>query len=191
MQIHFNSQTLPQQRISGRVQVKVLAVSIIAIVFVIGFMRWASPERQIENKQAALIRGVEKRSRSKVEKLIADSYLDRWMFDKEDAITAFLDVGSQFIALGITEVDPEHQIDESRSTATVTTQIKVAGSGSPVAQMILRRTNQLEAPFVFTWEKQSWWPGSWRLTKVDNSELPESFDGYQPGDIRRAMSMEP
>ena len=187
MQTLFNSQTRKRRRNVGAVQIRVLLTAIVTILAVVGFMRFASPERQIEKKQATLIRGIEQRKRSKVEKLIADNYSDRWGFDREDAITAFLDAGSQFVMLGITELDPRHEFGEDM--ATVTTRLKIDGTGSsPVANLIIRRTNQLKAPFVFEWKKQSWWPGSWRLTKIDNPDLPADLDGYEPGDIKRAMS---
>jgi hypothetical protein len=186
MQTLFNPQTYRGQRIAGVAQIRILLVAIAVVIAVIGFMRFASPERQIEKKQATLIRGIEQRKRSKVEKLISDNYSDRWGFDKEDAVTAFLDVGSQFVMLGITELNPEHEL--SAGSATVTTRLKVDGTGSAVANLVIRRTNQLKTPFIFEWKKQSWWPGSWRLIKVDNADLPEDLEGYEPGDIKRAMS---
>ena len=188
MQTLFNSQTHLRRRNAGAVQIRILLVAIAVVVAVIGFMRFASPERQIEKKQATLIRGIEQRKRSKVEKLIADDYADRWGFGREDAVTAFLDVGSQFVMLGITELDPKHEIGDGR--ATVTTRLKIDGTGSPVANLVISRTNQLKTPFVFEWQKQNWWPGSWRLVKVDNPDLPADLDGYEPGDIKRAMSPE-
>lgn len=181
MQTQFKPQTQLRNGISGAVQIRILLVSVAIVLAVIGFMRFAAPERQIEKKQATLIRGIEQRKRSKVEKLIADNYSDRWGFDKSDAVTAFLDIGSQFVMLGITEIDPEHKIADD--TATVTTHLKIDGTGSPVANLVIRRNNQLKTPYVFEWKKQSWWPGSWRLVKVDNEDLPENLDGYEPGDI--------
>jgi hypothetical protein len=186
MQTLFNSQTHLRRRNTGAVQIRILLVAVAVVITVIGFMRYASPERQIEKKQATLIRGIEQRKRSKVERLIADNYSDRWGFDKQDAVTAFLDVGSQFVMLGITELDPIHEI--ANDSATVTTRLKIGGTGSPVANFVTRRANQIKTPFVFEWKKQSWWPGSWRLVKVDNPDLPADLEGYEPGDIKRAMS---
>ena len=186
MQILFNYQTQQHPRIAGAVQIRILLVAIAVVIAVIGFMRYAAPERQIAKKQATLIRGIEQRKRSKVEKLIADNYSDRWGFDKQDAVTAFLDVGSQFVMLGVTELDPKHEFGDD--SATVTTRLKIDGTGSPVANLVIRKTNQLKTPFVFEWKKQSCWPGSWRLEKVDNADLPANLEGYEPGDIKRAMS---
>ncbi len=184
MRTHFKPQTTP----AGKVHIRVLLISVLIVIVAIWFVRSSSPARQIEKKQAALLVGIEKRSRSKVEKLIASDYRDRWDFDREDAVTAFLDVGSQFLVLAVDTVDATTEINGGQ--ATVTARLKVAGSGSPVAQLVINRANQLKTPFTFYWEKQSWWPRSWRLVRIENDELPADLDGYEPGDIRKTMSME-
>jgi hypothetical protein len=51
----------------------------------------------------------------------------------------------------------------------------------------MRQLNRLEEPFVFTWQKKSFLPASWRLVRVENPSLPDDLYGYRPGDIGRAM----
>ncbi len=180
----FNS----QHRCGAAVRPAVLIVALAAIVTGAIVIRSTSPAQQIEKKQAALLEGIAKRSRSKVEKLIATDYRDRWQFDKQDAVTAFLDLGSQFMVLAVQSIDPKTELADDGKNAIVTARLQIAGSGSPVAQMIITRSNKLNEPFVFHWQKQSWWPGSWRLVEIDNPDLPDDLDGYTPGDIRKAMS---
>lgn len=176
-----------QKRCAAAVRPVVLIIALAAVVAAVFLIRSTSPSQQIEKRQAALLEGIAKRSRSKVEKLIATSYHDRWQFDKQDAATAFLDLGSQFMVLAVQSIEPKTDIDDDGKSATVTTRLQIAGSGSPIAQMIITRSNKLKQPFVFRWHKQSWWPGSWRLIEIDNPDLPDDLDGYEPGDIRKAM----
>jgi len=165
-----------------------LLIALATVFALVLVVRSSSPSQQIEKKQAALLEGISKRSRGKVEKLIATDYQDRWEFDKNDAVTAFLDLGSQFLVLAVQSIDPKTELADDGKNATITCRLQIAGSGSPVAQMVITRCNKLDAPFTFHWQKQSWWPGSWRLIEVDNPDLPDDLDGYEPGDIRKAMS---
>jgi len=178
----------PQEHCTAAVRPVVLIIALLTAITAVSVIRSTSPTQQIDKKQAALLEGIAKRSRGKVEKLIATDYKDRWEFDKEDAVTAFLDLGSQFMVLAVQSIDPKTDIAGDDKNATVTTRLQIAGSGSPLAQMIITRSNKLKEPFTFHWQKQSWWPGSWRLIEVDNPDLPDDLEGYEPGDIRKAMS---
>ena len=184
MHTNFNS----QKHRAAAVRPAILIIALAAIVAGALLIGTTSPTQQVEKKQAALLEGIAKRSRSKVEKLIATGYQDRWKFDKEDAVTAFLDLGSQFMVLAVQSIDPKTEFADDNKNAIVTARLQIAGSGSPLAQMIITRSNKLKEPFVFHWQKQSWWPGSWRLVEVDNPDLPDDLEGYEPGDIRKAMS---
>ncbi|HQZ27040.1 MAG TPA: hypothetical protein PK648_02735, partial [Verrucomicrobiales bacterium] len=74
---------------------------------------------------------------------------------------------------------------------TVTAKLMISGKPvGPAGLEVTRQVNLLKEPFVFTWEKQSFLPNSWRLVRVDNPALPDDLYGYEPGDIRRAMKGE-
>ena len=90
------------------------------------------------------------------------------------------------IAVTADPIDPKTEMGDG--LATVTTGFQLSGSGSPIAHEMIRRTNRLREPFVFTWEKQSFWPWSWKLTRIENPDLPEELYGYEPGDIGKRMS---
>lgn len=140
----------------------------------------------VAKKQSDLITGIEKRSPGRIERLVADNYSDRWGFDREDAVVAIVDVGSQFLALVVTEEDKTTVIDGDEATVTA----KLTFGGNPVGpagQEAVKRLNRLKEPFVFRWRKESFLPASWRLVSIENKSLPDDLWGYEPGDIRRAM----
>ncbi|MCH1407438.1 MAG: hypothetical protein L7V87_00255 [Verrucomicrobiales bacterium] len=144
------------------------------------------PSKMIATKQSDLIVGIEKRSPGRIERLVAENYSDRWGFDREDAVNAIVDVGSQFLALVVTEDEKETVIDGKE--ATVTARLTFGGNPvGPAGHEVVKRLNQLDEPFVFTWKKESFLPASWRLVRIDNASLPDDLWGYEPGDIRRAM----
>ena len=163
----------------------VIGLVIGLLVMAIVGARHYAPERTVARKQAALLEAIEKRSGSRLRTLLARDYLDQWEFDREDAATALLDVGSQFLILAVKPIDSRTEI--VRGEATVTAMVRVSGSGGPIAQTVIRRANRLEEPFVFTWRKQGFWPGSWRLERIENPGLPPDLYGYEPGDIRRRL----
>lgn len=143
----------------------------------------------IAKKQAALIAGIEKRSPTRIERLLSEDYSDRWGFDRLDATEAVVDIGGQFLTLVITP--EEMSVDLGKEKAVITTRLWVSGNPiGPAGNEVTRRLNQLKSPFVFTWEKQSFLPASWRLIQIENEDLPEHLYGYEPGDIRRAMQGE-
>lgn len=147
------------------------------------------PSKAVRKKQEALVQGVEKRSAARIRRLLSEDYSDRWGFTPEDATDALLDGGSQFLVLVVTEEELDFQQDGK--TVEVTAQWTLSGKPiGPAAQEIMRRINQLESPFVFTWRKESFAPTSWRLLSIENEGLPQDLYGYEPGDIRRAMKGE-
>ncbi|MEM1297179.1 MAG: hypothetical protein AAGH89_17570, partial [Verrucomicrobiota bacterium] len=75
----------------------------------------------------------------------------------------------------------ELRLEIKDAEATVTTNVGLTGSGpSPVAALIVSEANRLNSPWVFTWKKEGAKPWSWKLTRVENPDLPD-LRGYQPG----------
>ncbi|MDF1825310.1 MAG: hypothetical protein P1U68_11750 [Verrucomicrobiales bacterium] len=165
-------------------------VSIAALLILAALVLWETrPSNMIAKKQDSLIRGIEKRSPSRIERLLAEDYLDRWGFDRNAAAEAVVDVGSQFLTLVLTL--EEMTVDRDEGRAVVKAFLRVSGKPiGPGGNEVTRRLNRLKTPFEFTWEKQSFLPASWRLVQIENVELPENLYGYEPGDIRRAMQGE-
>ncbi|MBP9223458.1 MAG: hypothetical protein KBF76_06295 [Verrucomicrobiales bacterium] len=172
---------------SGRI---VILFSILGflIVSVLVALQWR-PAKVIAKNQRSLIDGIERRSPARIQRLLSKDYSDRWGFKGEDLVETMTDAGSQFLALVVTPEDETIVIAEGR--ATVTAKLMISGKPvGPAGLEVTRQVNLLKEPFVFTWEKQSFLPNSWRLVRVDNPALPDDLYGYEPGDIRRAMKGE-
>jgi hypothetical protein len=127
------------------------------------------PDRQVRLHTAHLLKAVEGRRWSKVDSFVADNYSDRWNHDKEFVMRESKEVFGQFLFLTIQSETLSSSI--SGSTGITQDRVKIAGSGSPIAQEVIDRVNRLRQPFVFTWERGSWKPWDWRLTRFDQSEL--------------------
>ena len=163
----------------------VIAVAaLFALAVFLGF-EWR-PAKVVASKQADLIAAIESRNQKKIRKLLADNYMDRWEFSADDAALSIVDIGSQFLTLLILSEGQSLERDGER--IVVITELKTEGNAiGPVGNAVVRRINQLDAPFVFKWEKQSLFPTSWRVVEIDNPDLPGELYGYKPGDFRRAM----
>jgi hypothetical protein len=170
----------------GFTRIIVIAIAALAVGLIIFVGLQFRPATAVAKKQASLIQGIEKRSASRIQRLLSEDYADRWELTDEEVVEAVVDVGSQFMALVLTSEDQTLEINEG--VAVVTAKLIVSGKPvGPVGQEATKRLNQLESPFTFTWEKQSFLPTSWRLVKIDNPDVPTELYGYEPGDIRRAM----
>ena len=93
------------------------------------------------------------------------------------------------MTLVLTPEEQELLIEDDNAMVSV----RLAVSGNvvgPAGGEVTRRINRLEEPFLFTWKKETFLPSSWRLMQIHQSELPSELYGYDPGDIRRAMSGE-
>ena len=136
-----------------------------------------------------MISGIESRNVARIRRLVSDNYNDKWDFDADDVAEAVVDVGSHFMTLVLTPEEQELLIEDDNAMVSV----RLAVSGNvvgPAGGEVTRRINRLEEPFLFTWKKETFLPSSWRLMQIHQPELPSALYGYDPGDIRRAMSGE-
>jgi hypothetical protein len=149
---------------------KLYIVVLAALLTLALYSAWLwQPERQVRLHTAHLLKAVEGRQWKKVDSFVADNYSDRWSHDKEFVLRASNEVFSQFLFLAIQGQTLECEV--SGSTGATHDRIKIAGSGGPVAELVIERVNRLRQPFVFTWERRSWKPWDWRLTRFDQPEL--------------------
>ncbi len=141
--------------------------------------RWPA-ERQVRAKQESLLVAVQDASWGRCEKLISSSYQDRWGWNHDDIVLVMKDVRSQFMVLTLTMNEPVQSV--AGGVGTVNTGIRVSGRPLGLGSGIQSRLNRVKKPATFTWTKESFWPWSWRLTKIDHSDVdvPET---YQPGDL--------
>ncbi|MEM7697589.1 MAG: hypothetical protein AAF236_04205 [Verrucomicrobiota bacterium] len=160
---------------------------LLVVIILIGWLFWnGRASIAVPKRQAAFLEGIERRSSARLSRLISESYEDRWGLSEEEIVEGILDVGSQFMTLIVTPKNTEIEFKESGALASV--ELTITGKPvGPAGQIAMRTANQLEAPFVFTWEKEGWFAGSWKLRSMDHPDIPDDLYGYEPGDIRRAM----
>lgn len=145
-------------------------------------IRWLA-SGHVEKRQEALIAAIEDGSWGKCEKLISENYADRWGWNRNDLGMVFKDVRSQFLVLSITLEDPDWDITNDR--AEVKGRIRLRGRSFGAGAYIEREVNRENEHMSFTWQKESWLPGSWKLVRMHHGEL-EIPDSYEPGDLLRA-----
>ena len=148
--------------------------------------RWSNPDRQLSQKQTAFFQALERRRASNVEDLLSLTYRDQWQFDRNSAVLAMQDATSHFISLAIQPIDLRTK--RTGREAVTTARLQVSGSGTPLAGEVIRQINTLRTPFVFTWKRESIWPSSWRLVKIENAALSLP-PGYEPGTLRGLNSL--
>jgi hypothetical protein len=163
-----------------------LVVSLLVLV-VVGraiLIHW-SPQRQLELKQEGFIKALEKHNGKKLLPYLATDYMDQWEFDRDDAVLAVSDVGSHFMILTVSAFDVDYRVEGRQ--AVVKSKLQLSGSGSPVANEVIRVVNRQPKAFVFTWKRQSFWPGSWRVVRIEHPGLPVDLYGYRPGDLKKML----
>lgn len=126
------------------------------------------PERQVRLHQKHFLQAVERRNWRAVEKFLAAEYADRWGHDKAFVLSGCQEVFRQFLFLTV-EQRIEDCVVEGRS-GTARLEVKIAGSGGPLAQYAVSTVNALREPFVFSWERRGrWW--DWEIVRVEQREL--------------------
>ena len=144
------------------------AAAVLAALALYAAWLW-QPARQVRLHTAHFLGAVERRKWDRAQTFVADNYSDRWGHDKEFVLRESREVFRQFIFLTI-------QRDPAPPTITgpdaeIRTPIKLAGNGSPIAQLAVEKINTLRMPFTFTWHRTGWQPWSWQLTRIDQPEL--------------------
>ena len=164
-----------------------IGILLLLAIFVVRaiLVHW-SPQRQLELKQEAFFRALEKHNGKRLLPYLAEEYEDQWQFDRDDAVLAVSDVGSHFMILTVKAFEVDYRIEEGRR-AVVESKLQLSGSGSPVANEVIRVVNRQKEAFIFTWERQSFWPGSWRVVRTEHPGLPLDLYGYRPGDLKKML----
>lgn len=157
---------------------------VIGTVLVMAYLllfRWKTGN-QLQLHQTALIAGIEDNRWGPCEKRISENYQDRWGWKRDDLRLVFQDLRSQFLVLGLHLEGATWDIAASK--ATLTTRLRVEGSPLGFGSQIQTMINRESTPMVFTWEKESWQPWSWKLVSMNHPEI--DVEGYEPGDLVRA-----
>jgi len=129
-----------------------------------------SPATQLQRAEADLFHALERAKRSLLQKRLADSYNDQWGQDRATAVNNAMDLSRQFLSIKINlEIEPA-RIEGTRATSRI--RIRMDGRGTGAASEIIRRVNQIDAPFTLEWTRDPWKPWSWRVISVANPALP-------------------
>ncbi len=171
--------TSPRKQEVGLAHIRLLAFLVALGFLTTGLVIHWHPDRTVRRQQEALLEAVEKAKAARIRRLMSAHYEDRWGMTPEEATDAVLEVRKHFLALALeTEA---WQLDREGSRATVSCRITVRGTPlGPAGGMATREINKLATPFVFTWEKESFLPSTWCLTRIDNPSLPDRLDNYAP-----------
>lgn len=142
------------------------------------------PEAMVTSRHEKLVSRIAAKKFGKCAPLLSGSYLDQWGWSKDDAMLAIRDIGGQFFVLEITMQD--FTVAAEGKTARSSARLRLRGSGSAAAPLIVGEANRIKSPFVFHWRKENWRPWSWRIHRIENEGTPD-FQGYRPGDFGAAM----
>lgn len=136
-------------------------------------------ESQVQRRAEKFRLAIADKNPEKARRMVSERYRDKWDMNPDELGLAVKDVTSQFLSLTVQWVDPV--IVAADGKATITARAKVDGRPlTPVGNMMLNAANQLREPFVFRWEKEGWWPWTWRLVAIENVDY-EFPSGYTPG----------
>jgi hypothetical protein len=148
---------------------RILAINLVIGAFWFGWPFLRSAETQVLNQHRQLLDRAAHQNWLKVFALMAEDYRDGWDMNREEAVSLGRELFQGFLMLEL-QWRPTSVVLEGK-TATVTGFIKAGGTGAGLSQEIIGRLNRLQSPFVFSWRKDGWRPGDWRLVSVNQAEL--------------------
>jgi hypothetical protein len=149
------------------IRIIVLDLIVTAIWFGVPFLK--SPETQALEQHQRFIAFGGNRNWGRVLTLMSVDYRDAWGMKREEAVSLAHELLQGYIALDF-QWQPQG-VKVQGKTATVTGFIKASGTGGGFSAEIISRINALHEPFVFTWRKDGWKPGDWKLTGISQPEL--------------------
>lgn len=134
------------------------------------------PDRQLRRAWSGLLAAVEARNTTRLGRVIADDYADRWGYERrallEDARLAFM----QFRRLTVAAEQVRFTRDGNQATITALLRVDAEGPGN-IADA--RATvNALFTPFVFEWRREPGFTGAWKLVRFDHPEF--DLGRYRP-----------
>jgi len=146
-----------------------ITLAVIFVAWVLYSLWLWQPARQVRKHQEHFIAAVGTRNWSRVEEFIDARYSDRWGHDKTFVLRESREVFRQFFALSIQSDVTSCAI--SGDAGMVTAKLKIAGTGTAIAEYAKEAVNGLGEPFVFEWTRRSWLPWDWKLMRVDQPQL--------------------
>jgi hypothetical protein len=158
-----------------------LRLVLLAVLAWLGWAVWPAfnPTAEVARRQTEFLEALSTADTSTIADLASDHYRDVWDYDREKLVLAIGDLGPALAGLAI--VAEENAPVREGATATVTTRLQALGNPlGPGASFVQSQLQRAREPVVFHWQKESLWPRSWRLVRIEHPTLQPPA-GYSPG----------
>lgn len=117
-----------------------VAAAVITLLFALTIgVPWLSPARGVERAWHGLLDDIEGNDIEEVAAVIDAEYADAWGLGREDVLKVVETMRRQFLTCSITrDAGHERTMSADKRRATIRAVVRVDGTGSPVAQMIVQ-----------------------------------------------------
>lgn len=146
----------------------VLALLLIAGLWLAWWVFGRSPEAQVWAAQAKLLKVVENRDWAGLEKLLAPDYTDAFGHNRQTAIQDGRQILGGFFAL--TLKTDQTTVKATQGQGVVSMMIRMEGNGIGFSQAVLGHVNQMTDPWVFHWSNPGRWPWDWQVNMIHNDQ---------------------
>lgn len=155
---------------------RLLTLALVCACLGMGAAWFYQPDRQLRRAWDGLLATVEARNTTRLGRVVADDYADRWGYERrsllDDARLAFM----QFRRLVIA-AEKVH-ISREGNQATITAILRVDAEGPGNIADARATVNALFTPFVFEWRREPGFTGAWKLVHFDHPEF--DLGRYRP-----------
>ncbi|MDR1279906.1 MAG: hypothetical protein LBK99_03675 [Opitutaceae bacterium] len=148
----------------------ILIVSVAAfLIIALGMNRYYDADRQLDRGWTGLVESIESRSAFGVNRLLAPDYTDCWGYDKDSLGKDLWRIFYPFESIGLTP--HEVLVVREGDTATISAKFTMVSTGSGLGADAQNQVNRLTEPFVIQWRRNSGFPWSWKITRIDQPEF--------------------
>ena len=149
-----------------------IAAAVVALLFALTVgVPWLSPARGVDRAWHGFLDDIEGNDIEDVAAVIDAEYADAWGLNREEVVKVVEAMRRQFLTCSITrDAGRERTMSEDKRRATIRAVVRVDGTGSPIAQMIVQASQQGEVRTTFEWVRRSWKPWDWTLVRIDNPQ---------------------
>ena len=143
--------------------------AILAVIIGVWLLQLWQPARQVQLHCEHLISAIEGKKWDSIAAFLDDGYQDQWKQDRALVLSRLREVLSFARNLRMQIDSPA--VNASESEGNWTARITIDADANEVGETIKSRVNALDAPFELHWQRKSWKPWDWKLTRVSNSAL--------------------
>ena len=149
-----------------------IGAGVVAVLFALTIgVPWLSPTRGVERAWHTLIDGVEGNDWEDVAAVIDAEYADAWGLERAEVLRVLETMRRQFLTCAITrDAGHERTMSADKRRSVIRAMVRVEGTGSPVAHLIVQSSQQGEVRTTFEWVRRSWKPWDWTLVRIDNPQ---------------------